>query len=144
MIKEVIITIKGIQGIDGESDTVEFTTVGRFGQRDGKYFLSYEEGQLIEGGNIKTKFFINSSDSVVLQRDGDIKSRMEIEKGQRRICFYSTPIGELSIGIYGETVKVDFNEHGGNIKLAYTIDSDLKLISRNEVNITVKEVEKCQ
>lgn len=140
MIKDVVINIQGVQGLDGDSDTVEFATVGRLGYRDGKCFLSYDEGQIIEGGNVKTKIIINSPNSVVLQRNGDINSRMEIEAGQRRCCFYGTPIGEISIGIYGETVENNLTENGGTLRLSYTIDSDLKLISRNEVSITVKEV----
>jgi uncharacterized beta-barrel protein YwiB (DUF1934 family) len=44
------------------------------------------------------------------------------------------------LGIHGEKVNIDLNENGGRIELVYTIDSDLKLVSRNEVEITVKEV----
>ena len=140
MIKDVLITVVGIQGIDGEEDTVELTTEGRFGIKDGKYFLSYDEGQIVEAGKVKTKIFINSTDSVVLQRTGDINSRMEITAGERKSCFYSTPVGDICIGIYGENIELDLKENGGNINLVYTIDSDLKLISRNRVKITVKEV----
>ena len=130
----------GRQCIDGEEDTVELTTEGRFGIKDGKYFLSYDEGQIVEAGKVKTKIFINSPDSVVLQRTGDISSRMEITAGERKSCFYSTPVGDICIGIYGEKIELDLKENGGNINLVYTIDSDLKLISRNRVKITVKEV----
>ena len=140
MIKDVLITVVGIQGIDGEEDTVELTTEGRFGIKDGKYFLSYDEGQIVEAGKVKTKIFINFPDSVVLQRTGDINSRMEITAGERKSCFYSTPVGDICIGIYGENIQLDLKENGGNINLVYTIDSDLKLISRNRVKITVKEV----
>ena len=140
MIKDVIINVVGTQGIDGESDTVEFTTEGRFGKRDGNYFLSYDEGQLIEGAKVKTNLFINSQSSVVLQRKGEITSRMEITKGERSVCFYSTPIGDICIGIYGEKVEIDLDENGGSVYLGYTIDTDLKLISRNEVKITVRGV----
>ena len=140
MIKDVLITVVGIQGIDGEEDTVELTTEGRFGIKDGKYFLSYDEGQIVEAGKVKTKIFINFPDSVVLQRTGDINSRMEITAGERKSCFYSTPVGDICIGIYGEKIALDLKENGGNINLVYTIDSDLKLISRNRVKITVNEV----
>lgn len=140
MIKDVIISIKGIQGIDDQTDTIEFTTEGRFGINDGKYYLSYDEGQMMENYDVKTKIFVNSPESLVLQRSGSIKSRMEIEKGKRNSCFYSTPVGDLCIGIYGESLDVNLNESGGSLNMVYTIDSDLRLVSRNEVEITVKEV----
>ncbi len=140
MIKDVIINIKGTQGLDGETDVVEFTTEGKLGIRDEKYFLSYEEGQLLEGAKVKTKMLINSDTSVVLERKGDINSRMEIEKGERRTCFYGTPIGNITIGIYGEELDVNLSEKGGRIKLSYNIDSQLTPVSQNKVEITVKEV----
>lgn len=140
MIKDVIISIKGIQGIDDQTDTIEFTTEGRFGINDGKYYLSYDEGQMMDNYNLKTKIFVNSPESLVLQRSGSIKSRMEIEKGKRNSCFYSTPVGDLCIGIYGESLDINLNESGGSLNMVYTIDSDLRLVSRNEVKITVKEV----
>ena len=140
MIKDVKITVKGIQGVDGNSDTVELVTDGRFGIKDGKYFISYDEGQLIEGGFVKTKLLINSPSSVVLNRCGAINSRMEIKKKEKTICLYSTPIGNISMEIYGEDLKIDLNEMGGRLKLEYSLYSNSKPISRNKVEITVKEV----
>ena len=138
--KDVLISIKGIQGIDEEKDVIEFTTEGRYGIKDGKYYLYYDEGQMMENCEVKTRIFINSPSSLVLQRSGSIKSRMEIEKEKRNSCFYSTPIGELCIGIYGEKLDINLNDSGGSIEMIYTIDSDLRMVSRNEVKITIKEV----
>ena len=140
MIKDVLITVKGEQNIQGERDSVELTTCGRFGLRDGKYFLSYEEGQLESSGKVKTKININSPDFVLLNRSGDIESRMEIVKGERKPCFYATSVGNIYIDIYGEKISVDLNEKGGKVKLHYSIFSGLNVISQNKVEITVKEV----
>ena len=140
MIKDVIIDIKGIQGIDDESDTIEFTTDGRFGVKDGEFFISYDDGQMLEESlEVKTSIFIKP-DSVVLQRNGAIKSRMVIEKGVRNTCFYSTPHGNMVLGIYGDSVDYDLTEKGGSLKMSYNIDSNLKLVSRNEVSIKIREI----
>ena len=141
MIKDVIIDIKGVQGIDDNTDTIEFTTDGRFGFKDGEYYISYDEGQIFENKDkVSTKLFIKSNDSVILQRSGALKSKMVIEKGKRNTCFYSTMAGDLVIGIFGESVDYDFTENGGYVNLKYTIDSDLRVISRNSVNISIREV----
>ena len=140
MIKDVIIDIKGIQGIDDDSDVIEFTTDGRFGIKDGEFFISYDDGQMLEEClEVKTTIFIKP-DSVVLQRNGAIKSRMVIEKGVRNTCFYSTPHGNMVLGIYGENVDCNLSENGGSLKMSYNIDSDLKLVSRNEVSIKIREI----
>ena len=141
MIKDVIISIKTEQTVGDSTDTIEFTTDGRFGIKDGSYFISYEESKLLEvDGDVKTTLYIKSDDSVVMQRNGAYSSRMVIEKGVRNNCFYVTPMGELSLGIFGEKVKTNFSEKGGSINMNYTINTNLQLLSRNSVNISVKEV----
>lgn len=141
MIKDVIINIKTEQTVGDSTDTIEFTTDGRFGIKDGSYFISYEESRLLEvDGDVKTTLYIKPDNSVVMQRNGAYSSRMVIEKGVRNNCFYVTPMGELSLGIFGEKVKTAFSESGGSIDMNYTIDTNLQLLSRNSVNISVKEV----
>jgi len=141
MIKDVIIDIKGVQGIDDETDAIEFTTDGRYGIKDGEFFISYDEGQMMgDGTQVKTSLYIKP-DSVVLQRKGTINSRMVIQKGARNTCFYSTPYCNMVIGIYGDEISYDLTEKGRKIKLMYNIDSDLKLVSKNIVDIFVKETE---
>lgn len=141
MIKDVVIDIKGVQGIDDQTDTIEFSTDGRYGIKDGEYYLSYNEGELLEGiDEVKTRIYIKNQNSVILQREGGINSRMNIEKGVRNSCFYSTPIGDIAIGVFGQVIDFQLNESGGNIELQYTIDSNLQTISKNKVNISIREV----
>lgn len=143
MIKDVIIDIKGIQGIDDESDTIEFTTDGRFGLKDDEYYISYDEGQMLQDNTkVKTTLLVKP-DSVVLSRSGSINSRMLIQKGERNTCFYNTPHGNLVLGIFGNSIEYDLTEKGGKIRIEYNIDSDLKLVSKNTVDITVREIEVC-
>jgi len=141
MIKDVIIDIKTEQTVDGNTDLIEFTTDGRFGIKEGNYFISYDESRLLEvDGKIKTTVFIKPDNSVVLQRSGAYSSKMVIEKGVRNNCFYATPMGELSLGVFGEKVKSSLNEDGGSVCMNYTIDTNLQLLSRNKVKISIKEV----
>lgn len=141
MIKDVIIEIKTEQTVDDSTDKIEFTTDARFGFRDGSYFISYDESKLMEvEGEIKTTLYVKPNASVVLQRKGAYNSRMVIEKGVRNNCLYATPNGEFSLGIFGEKVLANLSDDGGNITMNYTIDSGLQLLSRNKVNISIREV----
>ena len=141
MMKDVIINISGEQGIDNDSDTIELTTVGRFGEKNGSYYLTYDETEmLLVGGAVKTGIYIKPDKSVILQRTGSVESRLLVEEGKRSVCCYNTSAGELLIGIFGEKVKTDLTPKGGEISMKYTIDSNLRLVSRNSVKISVKEV----
>ncbi len=137
MMKDVIISIKGS---DGDSDAIELTTDGRFGEKNGSYFLTYDESAMLGVGTVRTCIYIKPDNSVVLQRTGSVDSRLIVEEGKRSICSYSTAEGNLLIGIFGEKVKTNLTPEGGDISMKYTIDSDLKLVSRNTVNISVREV----
>lgn len=141
MIKDVIIKICGVQGIDDQSDTIEFTTDGKFGVKDSEFFISYEEGQMFEEKmDVKTKIFLKKDNTVVLERKGSINSKMLIKEGERNTCLYNTPIGDLFISIFGKCVEHNLCETGGQINLEYTIDSDMRLLSENSVNISINEV----
>ena len=141
MIKDVIIEIKTEQTVDSDTDQIEFTTDARYGFKDGSYFVSYDESQLLEvDGEVKTTLFVKPDNSIVLQRKGAYNSRMVIEKGIRNNCFYQTPHGELSLGIFGEKVFSRLDNNGGEISMKYTIDTGSQMLSRNNVNISIREV----
>ena len=141
MIKDVIIDIKSSQDVDGEVSSIEFTTEGRYGLNGSEYFIAYAEGELFDTDEeVQTKIFIKSDNSVILQRKGSIKSRILIEKDKRNSSLYSLPYGQMTIGVFGENLEFNLNENGGSIKLVYTIDQELSLLSRNTVNITIREV----
>ncbi len=137
MMKNVLIKITGKQGIGEDTDSVELTTVGKMGIKEGKFLLTYDESELLGVKGIKTSLMVKDDDTVVLQRSGGYTSRLVVQKGVRNSCFYSTPHGDLLIGIFGETVSHNLSENGGTVNMSYTIDSNLQLISRNSVEINV-------
>jgi len=138
--KKVAITIKGTQYIDDTSDTTEFFCEGLLKKVVDDFVLKYTEGELAGNRPTQTELILQKDGTAILNRSGGMSSKLIIKKGERNNCFYSTPQGELMIGIFGEEVKIDLNENGGSVNLTYTIDSNMMQISRNEVKITVKEV----
>lgn len=138
--KEVIIDIKGTQTVDGDDDVVELTTVGRMNTVGSKTYLRYDESAAsgVDGASCMIKLD-RSDNSVVMQRSGPFNSRMYIKEGQRHICHYETSQGTLTMGIFGETVNADISESGGSVYMSYTIDVNYGMLSRNKVEIKVKE-----
>ena len=140
MLKDVLINIKGAQGSDGEESVIELTTDGRFGEKNGGVYITYDESEMIGIDNVKTSLYIKPDNSVILQRSGAIDSRIVVESGKRSVCYYNTPAGEMLIGIFGEKVEHNLKKNGGSISMKYTIDQNLNFVSRNTVSITVREV----
>ncbi|MBR5923301.1 MAG: DUF1934 domain-containing protein [Clostridia bacterium] len=134
--KKVMIKIRGTQGLGSDTSVIEFATEGTLCRRGEDYILSYFDNSVIENQNVKTTLTA-SKKSVVLERSGAIQSKLMIEKGVRNNCFYSVPEGNLTLGIYGKDVSNSLTESGGRIKMVYTLDADLNLISENAVEINV-------
>ena len=139
--KEVLIKITGTQGLDGDTDSVELTTVGKLGVKDGQFLITYDESEMIGVKGVKTSLTVKKDNTVVLKRSGSYQSRLVVQQGVRNSCFYSTPHGDLFIGIFGEQVEHNLSALGGKLNMSYTIDSNLKLISRNTVEIDIKGVQ---
>ena len=135
-----IIQIKSTQGLGSEKESIELQTLGSFGIKDKAVTLTYDETELF-GAKVETVLTV-SEDTAVMERKGQYKSRLVIKRGERNNCFYSTPHGELMIGIFGEEIKSKLTERGGEIFLGYTLDSNLQPISKNTVEITVRKAEK--
>ena len=140
MKKEVLLNIKGVQGIDDDKETIEFSTVGSM-ETDltGTHFY-YDESQILKAGSIKTALNILNDGSVILERSGDITTRLVLEKQKRNSCHYNTPFGEMMIGIYCNCLEVDLNGATGRVFMDYSIDSNFREISKKEVTINIKEV----
>ncbi len=139
--KEVLIEIKGKQIVDEESDVIELTTVGKMDTVGDKTYIRYDDSTAVESDIIACMIkYDPKENSVIMQRSGTLNSRMYIKKGQRHICHYETGQGVLTMGVFGEDVNAKMSKEGGSLKLSYTIDVNYGLMSRNEVEINVKEV----
>ena len=138
----VVINIKGKQKYAGsnEWDVTEFTTEGLLEATDGGYKISYDESEMIGAENVKSEVTVENGTIAEVCRQGPVSSRMTIEKGKRHSCFYSTPEGDFTIGIFGEAVNVKINDKKGEIYLSYTIDVNGSLVSENKMEIKIKGI----
>lgn len=140
MMKDVFIKIKGIQQIGEESEEIELSTLGRLGVRTQDVLLSYEEPDETGVQSVKTLLHFRSPDTVVIKRTGAYDSRLVIRTGVRSSCCYGTPCGTMMLGVFGERVESELTPAGGMLQMCYTIDCNLRQVSRNRVEITVREV----
>ncbi len=137
--KKVLVKIKGTQGLDGDNAVIELATEGTLRCFENEYIIAYTEDQTIEGSKTKTVLTVKNDDTVILERRGDLNSRLIITEGERNNCLYAIPQGSLTLGIYGKEVKSNLTECGGTVKMVYTIDVNLEPLSENTVEILVEE-----
>lgn len=137
--KKVLVKVRGVQGVDDDKTVIELTTEGTLRKFEDEYIITYTEEQTIEGSKTKTQLTVKGDNTVILERRGDLNSRLTITEGERNNCLYAIPQGSLSLGIYGKEVKTNLTDSGGTVKMVYSIDMNLQPISENEVEILVEE-----
>ena len=136
--KNAIITIKDRHIQDGEELTAELTTSGSFELTEKGCIVIYKETDE-EMTDCVTRLDVEGSQTVTMTRTGKYNTEMIIEKERRHTCFYSTPFGELIMGIYANSVVNNIGENGGTLSFSYTIDFNNSPASENELCITVAE-----
>lgn len=136
MKKDVTLTIRGTQRIDGDEETVELFTCGQLYRRNGSYWISYDESETTGFAGHRTTLHIEK-DRVTMRRSGASNSSLVIEKGTRHLCTYNTGYGELHIGISGSFIISNLCDNGGDVDFGYSMDIDTVLQSEQRVTIRV-------
>ncbi len=137
--KKILVKVKGTQVIDGENAVIELTTEGTLREFEGDYIITYSDDPTESGTQTKTQLTIQKNGTVILDRRGDLNSRLIITEGERNNCLYAIPQGSMTLGIYGKQVKSNMSSCGGSLKMVYSIDMNLTPLSDNKVEIFVEE-----
>ena len=137
--EENYLITKGTMEQDGERESVELMTRGKFVRRGSSYFIAYEETEATGyAGCTTTVKATADAREVVMTRFGKVPSQLVIEKGVRHICHYETGFGSVSLGVAADVIELDLTDAGGRLQFSYTLDSGGEnFISRNLVDITV-------
>ena len=136
--KDVIISVTGVQqGVNGP-DSMELVTAGQYGQDEKETLLTWQESELTGMEGTKTSLRVQR-DGVVLSREGKLNTRMEFEEGKKRYFLYETPFGSATMGLNTRRIVNRLGRHGGEIEIDYSVDIDQTVVGRNRFFIRVKE-----
>ena len=135
--KKAIVKITDKHFQDGEEACAELTTTGTLEFTENGFIITYEEtGEELTG--CTTKLYVEGDERISMTRTGSFTTDLIIEKERRHTCFYSTPYGELIMGVYGKSIASDISENGGSLKFRYTLDFNSTPASENELEISVR------
>lgn len=137
-----IISVTGIQEVDGEKDKIEVITTGDYIEKNGHRLIKYKEYDN-EDPNIyrDTVVKVENDNKVSIIRLGENGSRLTLECGVRHQCHYRTLMGDIVMGVYASKVEHTLTDSGGEIHARYQLDFFADLVSTNEIHISVKEKE---
>ncbi len=131
-----IITVS--EPVDGSNpDKFELETLGSFYEKNGKFYIVYEETELTGFKDTTTTVKI-FADGVLLMRKGGVESRMEFVLNKKRLCNYNTPYGVIPVATELSEFSYDFDEKGGKAKIRYSLDFNNEKFAINTLDITVE------
>ncbi|MEG0377478.1 MAG: DUF1934 domain-containing protein [Eubacterium sp.] len=137
--KKVWLSITGIVSDHRNEDKMVFSTEGAmYREHNDTPCLTYNESEVsgMEGTTTTVKV---EGDKVSVIRLGAVNSIMEFEKGKRNVTLYSTPYGEIAMGIFTKVVNVDYNDMKDpvNVKVNYAIEVEGVSNSENTLDIKI-------
>lgn len=143
MTKEVKLRIRGIQLQNSDAgDKVEVVSVGKMYERDGFVCIAYDEVVKEEENGVvqvaKNLLKIRD-DQVEVVKKGPAESHMVFVPERSTYTYYSTPLGELEIGIFTNWMEKVKLPDGFHLKLQYDLELNQTFISKCNVDIVVEE-----
>lgn len=137
MKKNVVITVRGLQRAVSEDEPVEVISAGTYLRKADTHYLSYEEAD--EDGKITKNRIKITPDSIEMTKQGGIATQMIFILGQKQYACYTTPFGELTLGMTTKYIDVTEEEQEISAKLRYDLEINGAHMSECELDIDVKE-----
>lgn len=122
--QKVTVHIRNAQLVDGQPENIEMTVVGEAYAEDNRIAICYEEYDE-EMQKIETVVRAEADKFVSVTRSGAYQSQMLFERGKRNTSVYSTPYGDLVMGMYTKTIENTLPLEGamnGTLSFSYTTD----------------------
>ena len=136
--KDVIISVTGIQTSPDGPDSLQLVTAGQYGLDNEQIRMTWEESELTGMEGTRTSITVQDS-GVLLSREGKHTSTMEFIEGKKSYFLYETPFGAATMGLDTQRIRSRFDRHGGHMEIEYTVDMDQTIVGRNRFFIQVKE-----
>lgn len=137
--KDVIISVTGIQHGEDGPDSMQLVTAGQYGMDSEEIKMTWEESELTGMEGTRTSITVQPNKSVVLSREGATNTSMEFEEGKKHYFLYETPYGSATMGLDTRRIRHRLGLHGGDIEIEYTVDYNQQIVGRNFFYIQVQE-----
>ena len=133
----VTINVKSRQIRD--DSILETKHIGELYINEHNFTLKYNEEILSDEPPCLTTVIVEKG-MVTILREGNIKSRIVIEKDVENNAMYVTPYGITSLKITGKKIECNITKHGGYVNLIYQTDEGNNSVTTTILNMKIKEV----
>lgn len=122
-----MIRVIGIQqNSDGEESTIELTTEGSFYEKNGSYYILYDESEISGMEGAKTRIKIEGNKKVSMKRSGTSAVDFIFEQGKKYETNYMTAYGDFTMKVTTNVLDIEISRETGKGKI--DIDYDLNIL----------------
>ncbi|HEY5537819.1 MAG TPA: DUF1934 domain-containing protein [Acetobacterium sp.] len=138
--KKVWVSISGSVKNEEDKDNLEFLTEGDLYKESDGACVTYEESEVSGMEGTVTTLRVDKQKVSVI-RLGTTNSIMEFESGKRNLTWYSTPFGDVTMGILTKDVLVNYNDlkEPTKVMIDYNIEIEGITNSQNVLNIKITQ-----
>ena len=143
MTKDVLVSISGLHTdvMQEAEEAIEVVNPANYYFRNGKHYIVYDEPVEGVSGTIKNKLKITEDNVVEIMKSGISNAHMIFEKNKKNQTYYSTPYGQMLVGVNTKDMKVDVKENRIDIQIDYELHVNHEAVADSTIkmNIVSKE-----
>lgn len=140
MTKDVMISIRGMQFMDDDSDDeIETLQRGQYYEKNGSRFLLFDE--YMEGFTEPAKNVMRFKEKeVTLTKRGLINVQLDFEEGKKNLTSYHTPYGVMMLGVDTRKVTVEESPDELTLKIDYILEANYQFVADCQILVRVNSV----
>ncbi len=141
MTKDVLLALKGLQLDAGnETESLETITPAQYYERAGSHYVVFDEAT--EGYSDGTKNVFKFKDSLLeVTKKGLINVHMVFEENKKNMTSYSTPYGNIFIGIDTESIRIQEEQNRILVHVDYTLEANYQHMADCKIELDIRPKE---
>ncbi|MGL4774445.1 MAG: DUF1934 domain-containing protein [Clostridium sp.] len=138
MERKAVIKVQSNASVEGD-ELIEIVSPGTFRKEEDKFILEYDETEISGMEGTHTIITINE-DTVLLERVGNVITKMKFDVKEDDISLYNTPYGILELDIDTKELDINVNDNGGEVFIKYEmcVGDQQPLNTSLKIDISVK------
>ena len=140
MTKDVMISIRGLQFMDDDSDDeIETLQRGQYYEKNGSRFLIFDE--YMDGFKEPAKNVMRFKEKeMTLTKRGLINVQLDFEEGKKNLTSYRTPYGVMMLGVDTRKVTLEEKEDELLLKIDYLLEANYQFVADCQISVHARSV----
>lgn len=140
MQKDVLVIVSGTlfgSTDDGEPEDIQVISPGEYFLKNNKHYVMYEER--MEDFEEPTRNLLKiTPDEISIRKRGLVNTEMVFQRKGTTSAHYTTPYGNLVLGIHARDMKVQEEEERIRVRVDYDLEINYEHVSRCSIQIQVQ------